>query len=197
MAIDKKTLRPILLTFLASWLLRIALAWATGSFHNFDRRDMERLALSLAQTGTIANMMVPGVPSAGESPGYVILLAGIFRFFGDGALGEAIKVLACTAASSLRNALTVWLARRLRLGRTVVIATAILSVFWIGGLNTELQGDWDPPYTAVALILLCWLQQSWSAEGRSPGCATLLGCLWALGAYLNFSIFSILARSEE
>lgn len=193
LAIDKKTLRPILLTFLASWLLRLALAWAVGSFHNFDRRDMERLALALARTGTIANMMAPGVPSAGESPGYVILLAAIFRFFGDGALGEAVKVLACTAASSLRCALTVWIASRLQLGRAVVIATAVLSVFWIGALNTELQGDWDPPYTSVALILLCWFQELCPPERRSPRRATLLGCAWALGAYLNFSIFAVLA----
>jgi hypothetical protein len=189
---DKKTLRPILLTFLAAWLVRLALAWAIGSFHNFDRRDMERLALALAQTGTISNMMVPGVPSAGESPGYVIVLAGIFRFFGDGALGEAVKVLACTAASSLRCALTVWIASRLQLGRTVVISTAVLSVFWIGALNTELQGDWDPPYTSVALILLCWMEFC-PVERRSLGRATLRGCAWALGAYLNFSIFAVLA----
>jgi hypothetical protein len=193
LTIDKKALRPVLLTFLAAWLVRLALAWAIGSFHNFDRRDMERLALALAQTGTIANMMVPGLPSAGESPGYVILLAGIFRLFGDGALGEAVKVFACTAASSLRCALTVWIASRLQLGRTVMMATAVLSVFWIGALNTELQGDWDPPYTSVALILLCWLQESCPAERRSPGRAALLGCAWALGAYLNFSIFAVLA----
>jgi hypothetical protein len=193
LSIDEKTLRPVLLTFLAAWLVRLALAWAVGSFHNFDRRDMERLALALAQTGTIANMMVPGVPSAGESPGYVILLAGIFRFFGDGALGEAVKVVACTAACSLRCALAVWIASRLQLGRAVVIATAVLSVFWIGALNTELQGDWDPPYTSVALILLCWFQESCPAEGRSLRRAMLLGCAWALGGYLNFSIFAVLA----
>lgn len=193
LTIDKKTLRPVLFTFLASWLVRLAVTWAVGSFHNFDRRDMERLALALAHTGTIANMMVPGVPSAGEAPGYVILLAGIFRFFGDGALGEAVKVLACTAASSLRCALTVWIASRLQLGRAVVISTAVLSVFWIGALNTELQGDWDPPYTSVALILLCWFQELCPVERRSLRRATLLGCAWALGAYLNFSIFAVLA----
>ena len=73
------------------------------------------------------------------------------------------------------------------------MATAILSVFWIGGLNTELQGDWDPPYTSVALILLCWFQELCPVERRSLRRATLLGCAWALGAYLNFSIFAVLA----
>jgi hypothetical protein len=189
---DKKTLRLILVTFLASWAVRLAVGWATGSFHNFDRRDMERLALGLVQTGTISNMMVPGLPSAGEAPAYVIFLAGIFRFFGTGALAEAIKVITCTAASSLRCALTVWMASRFQLGKAVVIAIAILSVFWIGALNTELQGDWDPPYTSVALILLWWFQESNPFERRSLGRATLLGAVWALCGYLNFCILSVL-----
>jgi hypothetical protein len=189
---DKKSFRPILLTFLVSWLVRLALAWAIGSFHDFERKDVERLALALARTGTMADMLVPGLPSAGEAPGYVVLLAGIFRLFGDGALGEAVKVLGCTAMSSLRCALTVWIASRLQMGRAVVIATAVISVFWIGALNTELQGDWDPPYTAVALILLCWFQELCPIDGRSARRAALLGCAWALGAYLNFAIFSVL-----
>jgi hypothetical protein len=60
-------------------------------------------------------------------------------------------------------------------------------------LNTELQGDWDPPYTSVALILLCWLQEMRPAEHCSPRRAALLGGAWAAGAYLNFSIFAVLA----
>jgi hypothetical protein len=182
----------VLWTFVGAWVFRLAIALAMGSFHNLDRRDMERLALSLVHTGSIANMMVPGLPSAGESPGYVIFLAGIFRLFGDGVPGEVVKVLACITASSLRGALAVWLAARLGLGRTAILATAVLSVFWIGGLNTELQGDWDPPYTAAALIVLVWLQISNPFERRSLGRCALLGALWALCGYLNFSVLAVL-----
>jgi hypothetical protein len=188
-----KNFRLLLVTFFACWLLRLALAWLTGSFQNFDRRDMERLALAMVQTGTISNMMTPGVPSAGEAPAYVVLLAAIFRFFGTGALAEAIKILLCTAACSLRGVLTVWIAARFQLSRSVLIAIAALSIFWIGALNTELQGDWDPPYTAVALILLVRLQAFSPLEKRSLGRALLLGALWALGGYLNFSILAVLA----
>jgi len=188
----KNTIRPIVVTFFAAWLLRLGIAWFSGSFHNFDRRDMERLALAVAQTGTMSNMMVPGLPTAGEAPGYVLFLAGLFHFLGTGALAEAVKVFACTAASALRCALTVWLVSRMQLGKAVLIATAVFALFWIGALNTELQGDWDPPYTSVALILLVAFHESRLFEQRSPQQATLLGALWALCAYLNFSILAIM-----
>src|SRR4051812_18855708 len=93
--VNRGTLRLILVTFFAAWILRVAVAWLTGCFHNFDRRDVERLAIALAQTGTYSNLLVPGLPSAGEAPAYVFFLAGIFKLFGTGALAETIKVLAC------------------------------------------------------------------------------------------------------
>jgi hypothetical protein len=191
-SVEKNRKRLIIATFAASWMLRLLIAWAGGCFHNFDRRDMERLALGLVDTGTISNMMVPGVPSAGEAPGYVLILAAIFKLFGRGLVGEIVKVVTCTATSSLRNALTVWLAIRLRLPAVAVVFIAVLSVFWIGALNTELQGDWDPPYTACALILLAWFTHSKPLEGHSTGSAIMLGAAWALASYFNFCILAVL-----
>jgi hypothetical protein len=191
-SMDKSAKRLIVATFVASWVLRLVIAWAGGCFHNFNRRDMERLALALVDTGTISNMMVPGVPSAGEAPGYVLILAAIFKLFGRGLAGEIVKVVTCTAASSLRNALTVWLAIQLSLPKVAVVLIAVLSVFWIGALNTELQGDWDSPYTACALILLAWFTYSKPLEERSTGSAMLLGAAWALASYLNFCLLAVL-----
>ena len=190
---NKPFFRAGLCIFFCSWAVRLAAAWGIGAFHNFAHTDMERIAISLAKTGVMADFMVPGLPTAGESPAYVIFLAGIYRLFGTGALGEAVKIVACTAASSLRCALTVWLVSRLNLGKAVVAATAILSIFWIGALDTELQGDWDPPYTAVCLILLTYLHSARPFMEVPLGRMFLLGCLWGLSACFNFSILSILA----
>jgi hypothetical protein len=192
MKTEKAAWRLILVTFAVSWAIRLALAWLTGSFHDFDRRDMERAALSLAHTGTMADVLAPGVPSAWFTPGFVLTLGGIFRLFGDGALGEAVKVISCTAVSSLRCALTVWLAIRLGLSRAAILAIAALSIFWIGGLNTELQGDWDAPYTACALILLVWFTKANPFEQRTPQRALLMGAAWGLGAYWNPSLLAVL-----
>ena len=65
-------------------------------------------------------------------------------------------------------------------------------MFWIGGWNAELQGDWDPPYTACALILLVWFTEANRFEWRTPRRALQMGALWALGAYFNFSLLAVL-----
>jgi hypothetical protein len=192
LSLDKNTRQLIFATFAAAWVLRLIIAWASGSFHDFDRRDMERLALALVDTGTISNMMAPGVPSAGEAPGYVLILAAIFKLFGRGLAGEIVKVVSCTAVSSLRDALTVWLAAQFRLPRLGLVMIGLLSVFWIGALNTELQGDWDPPYTACALILLSWFTYATPLEKRSTKSAVVLGAAWALASYFNFCILAVL-----
>jgi hypothetical protein len=188
---NKGVLRLAAWTFVAAWALRLVAAYTVGSFFNLGRSDMERIAKSVVERHAFAGELAPGVPTAGESPGYVLVIALLFQLFGQGVFAEVIKVLACTAMASLRCALSVWLAAQLGMGRAVVFVTAVFSVLWIGALGTELQGDWDPPYTAVWLILLLSYHMRSSAETRTPLRSFLLGAAWTLAAYFNFTILSI------
>ncbi len=189
-----KNFRLLLVTFLAGWLLWLALAWLTRQLSEF--RPARHGAVGACPGANRYHLQHDDTRSAqrGRSSGVrrpPCRDLSLLRHFG--ALAEAVKILLCTAASSLRGTLTVWIAARFQLSRSVLIAIAALSIFWIGALNTELQGDWDPPYTAVALILLVRLQTSSPFEKRSLGRAVMLGALWALGGYLNFSILAVLA----
>jgi hypothetical protein len=127
-----------------------------------------------------------------EPPAYVLILAAIFHIFGTGVAAEAVKVGACTAMSALRCALAPWLANRLELGKAVVITAAIFSVFWIGALDSEIQGDWDAPYTAVLVILLAGIQYRRPLIASSARWAASLGLLWGLAMLFSSSVATIL-----
>ena len=53
---------------------------ATHQYRDLERFELERISLSLATTGVFGNpYAVPTGPSAHVSPGYALILAGIFR----------------------------------------------------------------------------------------------------------------------
>ena len=181
------------LVFAFAWLFRLLAALLTDRVHELSRMDMERVALSLVHTGVLGNTFRTGTgPSAIVPPGYVLFLAAIFHLFGTGLLAEAVKIVTCTAASSLRCALTPWLAYRLNLPQPVVVSSGILSIFWIGAFDTELQGDWDTPYTTILVILLIYLHYRRPIDGASPGWSALLGLVWGCAALINPTVLSIL-----
>ena len=181
------------LVFALAWMLRLLAALLTDRVHELSRMDMERVALSLAHSGVLGNPFLTSTgPSALVPPGYVLGLAAIFHLFGTGPLGEAVKIIACTAASSLRCALTPWFAFRLGLPTSVIGVAGILSVFWIGAFDTELQGDWDAPYTTILVILLIHLHYSRPLTGVSTAWPAFLGLLWGCVALINPTVLSIL-----
>jgi hypothetical protein len=185
--------RFCLFVFAAAWLLRLGAAIVTDRVHEFSRMDMERVALSLVNHGVLGNPFhEPTGPSAIVPPGYVLFLAAIFQLLGTGVMAEAVKIATCTAAAALRCALTPWLADHFNLGKPVVIASGILSIFWIGAVDTELQGDWDAPYTAVLLIVLICLHFRKPLLDSTPKRAALLGLFWGAAALINPAVLSIL-----
>jgi hypothetical protein len=180
--------------FVFSWLLRLGIAFATDRVHEFSRMDMERVALSLVNRGVLGNpFQIPTGPTAILPPGYVLVLAAIFRLLGTGVAAEMAKILLCTGMASLRCALVPWLADAMRLGRAATWAAAGMSVIWIGAIDTELQGDWDAPITAVLVILAVWLAWVRPRSHTTPVTAVWRGLLWGAMAILNPATLSIVA----
>jgi hypothetical protein len=181
------------LVFALAWMIRLLAALLTDRVHELSRMDMERVALSLAHSGVLGNPFLTSTgPSALVPPGYVLGLAAIFHLFGTGPLAEAVKIISCSGASSLRCALTPWFAFRLNLPASVIVVAGILSVFWIGAFDTELQGDWDAPYTTILVILLIHLHYSRPITGVSAAWPAVLGLLWGCAALVNPTTLSIL-----
>lgn len=178
--------RLAVIAFGLTVLLRFGIALATGQLHDLDRTEMERVALSVAATGEYANpYSLPTGPTAHVAPLYPLFLAAIFKCFGTGIAGEAVKQLLACGATGLRSALLVWLAARSGLPRRAVWIIGGLSVVYIGALQTETKGDWEAPYAAVALLLLA--AQAWRlAYDHAIGVRTAaaVGAFWGISLLL-------------
>ena len=180
--------------FATAWSYRFLIAVMTDRFHNVVRKDMVRAALSLVHTGVLGNLcLTPTGPSAIQPPGYVLVLAGIFHVFGTGAAGEAAKVILSITMSSLRCALVPFLVFQFGLGRTAVIGSGVAAALWIGALETELQGDWDAPVTAVLLMVLTWLHFAKPLGDSTPRRAAALGLLWGVATLFNPAVLTVMA----
>jgi hypothetical protein len=181
------------LVFAAAWSYRFLIAVLTDRFHNDVRKDMVRAALSLVDSGVLGNFcLFPAGPSALQPPGYVLVLAAIFKVFGTGLAGEAAKVVLSVTASSLRCALVPFLAFRFGLGKSVAICSGVAAALWIGALETELQGDWDAPITAGLLIVLTWLHFVKPVGESAVRRGAAIGALWGLTALFNPGVLAVL-----
>src|SRR5579863_5121711 len=107
-----------LLLFVVAMLVRISMIVCVRPYHDLARYELERTAISLAQTGVYGNpYFLPTGPTAHVSPGYTLILASLFRMFGTGTAAEIVKELLSSAVSSLGIALLPAVASALSLGR--------------------------------------------------------------------------------
>src|SRR6476469_583693 len=81
-----------ILIFLVGVLVRLAFIAVAHPYKDLSRYELERTAISLSRTGIFGNpYAIPTGPTAHVSPGYTIILAGIFHAFGEGKTGEIVK----------------------------------------------------------------------------------------------------------
>src|SRR5215471_4435152 len=75
--------------FAVAFGVRVLGVVGSHQYRNLERYELERTAISLAQTGVYGNpYALPTGPSAHVSPGYTLILAAIFKLFGTGTTGE-------------------------------------------------------------------------------------------------------------
>jgi hypothetical protein len=183
--------RLCLVVFLAAFALRAGLDVLAGGFRDLQRTEMERVALSVAQRGAYADpFYAPTGPTAHVTPGYVLILACLFKLAGTGVAAEIVKNLLCCVASSLRSALVTWFGWKAGLDDLTVRLLAVLSVVWIGALNTEIRGDWEAPFTALLLLGLTILHWTEPIPRMRAPRAMLLGLLWGVAALFNPAVLA-------
>jgi hypothetical protein len=158
-----------LLIFAASLAVRMALAIVLHTLNKPDRYEMERAALSLARYGILGNpYLIPTGPTAHVAPAYALLLAAIFRLFGDGVRGELVKKLCASAATSAQYALLPVVSPALGMTRRVGLIAGLAGALIPIKLATEMYGDWEAPFAALALLLLVYrIAVTWR-DGRFP-----------------------------
>ncbi|MFL6451662.1 MAG: hypothetical protein ACJ746_28890 [Bryobacteraceae bacterium] len=112
----------------------------------------------MARTGVLGNpFLLPSGPSATVPPLYPLMMAAVFRIFGTGAAGEAIKVLATCLISSVQYALLPWVGKRLQFPPSIGYTAGLVGALIPLNPYIEVQGDFENHLSGVLLlILLAW-----------------------------------------
>lgn len=147
--------RLFLVILASGFVSRLAFALCLQPWQDLARYEMERAAISLAETGVLGNPYAFETgPSGHIAPLYAMLLAGVFLVFGTGESGEIVKVILSTFLSVLPYAQFPRLAAGLGLSTRLGFGCGLA-----GGLiplkpGSDLLGDWEAP-AAAALLVLC------------------------------------------
>ncbi|HUP05158.1 MAG TPA: hypothetical protein VMU19_14275 [Bryobacteraceae bacterium] len=142
----------VLLLILMRW--RPYIEWA----------EMERLARSLAETGTLANpFYLPTGPSAHHAPLYPLLLALIFRAFGYGRSAAETMIAMNLTFAAAQFALLPALARKLRLPVTAGVLAGALGAIPVRILK-ELR--WETTLNGLLLMACSFLAAHWLERAR-------------------------------
>lgn len=183
---DRRFLLICAALFAAALTLRIAIIFATGMNHDLYFYELERTAFCLATRGVYGNpFMIDTGPTAHVVPAYTLLLAAIFKLFGYTVTAETVKEILAATVASVRCGLLPWLAVRMGLNRPAALIAGILSVAWIGPLETELKGGWESPYTALFLLILTARHFIHPVSKQTTGQAMITGVLWGVLFLLN------------
>ncbi len=168
--------------FLIALVVRLAFMVVFHPYRDLTRFELERTALSLAQTGVYGNpYAAPTGPTAHVSPGYTLILAGLFRVFGTGIPAEIVKELLASSVSSLVCALLPAAARVLGIDVRAGILAGLASALYPATPLVQIDGDWEAPYTALALIFVAMLTvRLWTEQRLSGRTALLHGLVWGV-----------------
>ncbi len=183
-----------LVVFTLALSVRIACVFLMHPYRDLARYELERTALSLAHTGVYGNpYAVPTGPTAHVSPGYTVVLAGLFYLFGDGTTGEIIKEFLASIVSAVGCALIIPVASAFKLSRVVGLVSGLLFALLPLKPLVQIDGDWEAPYTAVFIALLCMsIVTQWRTRDLSLGHAASLGLLWGLALLFSSVLFPVL-----
>lgn len=168
--------------FVLAFAVRVAAIFAVHQYRDQERFELERVAISVAQTGLFGNpYAIPTGPTAHVSPGYPLLLALIFRLFGTGTTAEIVKqVFACACSAAVCAAVPA-MGSLLRMPWVVNLGAALFAALLPLKLRTETEGDWESPFAALGLMMVMTLALRAWRDGRfDRKFAALTGLAWGL-----------------
>ncbi len=176
--------------FLLAFALRVAGVLATHQYRDLERFELERTAISLAQTGLFGNpYAIPTGPTAHLSPGYPLLLAALFRMFGTGTVAEIVKQIFACACSAAVCAFIPAMGRVMNIPAAAGLGAALFAALLPLKFRTETQGDWETPFGALGLMLVMALTvKAWREARLDLRAAIWNGLAWGL-ALLFVSAF--------
>lgn len=180
--LDLSTTNLAILLFAITVLVRIAVIIHFRPYNDLARYELERTAISLAQTGVYGNpYAIPTGPTAHVSPGYTLILAALFQLFGTGTTAEIFKELLATCVTAVQIALLPLIATFLSLDRRAGFFAGLVMAVYPARPMVEIDGDWEAPYIALSLMLAAVLAAYiWRHYHLRPSIAALHGLLWGI-----------------
>lgn len=193
-----KSLTPVQqfwLIFAIAFLVRAVLVIGLRRYQDLSRYELERTAISLATTGVYGNpYALPTGPTAHVSPGYTLILAAVFRLFGTGTFAEIVKEMLSCAVTAFQCALLPSLTRVFSLDWRVGLLAGLLSAVVPAKLLVQTEGDWEAPYTALALMLLAGLTVSlWKRRDVTIHNALFHGAAWGISLLFVSALLPMVA----
>jgi hypothetical protein len=175
--------RNSLLIFAISLVIRLALIVIAHPYRDLSRYELERTALSLSRTGIYGNpYAIATGPTAHVSPGYTLILASIFHFFGDDVRAEIIKEVISSAITSLGFALLPFASNRILCSAAPGILAGLLCALFPWKPMVQIDGDWETPYTALFLTVLVPMTiELWRRKSFTWQKAVAHGLYWGFG----------------
>ncbi len=168
--------------FALALAVRVAFIVFAHPYLDLNRYELERTALSLATTGVYGNpYAIPTGPTAHVSPGYTLLLAALFRLFGAGVPAEIVKELLASCVTSLACGVLPSVAVNLNFPRSAGVLAGLFSALLPLSPLVQVDGDWEAPYTALALMLVCVLTaRLWRNPQLTLKRSLLHGVCWGI-----------------
>lgn len=187
-----------LLIFVISLLIRLAFIAVAHPYRDLSRYELERTAISLSRTGVFGNpYAIPTGPTAHVSPGYTVVLASVFRVFGEGTTAEVVKEIVSASVTSLGFAFLPFAGDRIFDHRTLGTDAGLLCALFPWKPMVQIDGDWESPYIALFLTLLVPLTiELWKRKNFTSRSAMAHGLFWGFGilfASVLLPLFPVLA----
>jgi hypothetical protein len=191
-------LRPrhlFLIIFLLAVVIRMGLSLWVTTYQDLTRYEMERVAISFAREGTLANpYYTPTGPTAHVPPVYPILMGLIFRYVGEGWGGELVKELLSVSCAGALYGLLPFVCGVLGVGRRAGLVAGMAGALFPLKYSTEVIGDWEATAAALVLMLLTWATvATWRHGLFSYRRGAWEGLLWGVGMLVASTLLSVFA----
>jgi hypothetical protein len=179
---DGGVFRWCLAVFLVAFAVRVLLIFATKSYLQTGKFELERVAWSLATRGEFADAYAEGSgPSAHAAPLYPLLLAAVYRVFGKDWAGTLVQELLSSCLASLQYALLPLLARVCGMPVVAGAIGGLLAAILPANRATQAKGSFEYALSALWLAVFALLViRIWNERRFPPGNAVLLGALTGL-----------------
>lgn len=184
--------RLLLLLFVAALLPRLLLI-AVIPHDDVNLGELNNVAVSLAEQGYLGNPYgFQTGPSAHIAPGYATIVALFIRVAGSRHVGFLLDRILTAIVAALLVASLPAIARRLGLSRLAgLLASLALVIPFFAWLETS--GDWEAPYTAIALAAgLCAAWPSLSRGRLDVRSGVIVGLVWGFALLFSPSLLPVL-----